>query len=256
MPKFVLTTCKYNTIFVILNTFYIIFITFSVKHMMHIIGKKIKEYFTEMGMSQSDVAKVLGVQQAAVSNQLNGRPFGKNSAAKWNNAFGFRINWLLTGEGPMFDTKEESLHEYHLEGHPELSHEYDIPVIPARLFRAPEINIYEYVINSENVERLPHVPHFQKHDLFATCPGDAMAPKICRGYLVALRRVPKEATIINGDIYVVDTISNGMFLRKLVDNGETVTCISENQKEFPDFELDHDDIINIFRVVGVLITNI
>ena len=52
--------------------------------MIHIIGKKIKEYFTEMGMSQSDVAKVLGVQQAAVSNQLNGRPFGKNSAAKWN----------------------------------------------------------------------------------------------------------------------------------------------------------------------------
>ena len=97
---------------------------------------------------------------------------------------------------------------------------------------------------------------FQKHDLFATCPGDAMAPKICRGYLVALRRVPKDATIINGDIYVVDTVSNGMFLRKLVDNGETVTCISENQKEFPDFELEHDDIINIFRVVGVLITNI
>ena len=73
--------------------------------MIHIIGKKIKEYFTEMGMSQSDVAKVLGVQQAAVSNQLNGRPFGKNAATKWNSAFGFRINWLLTGDGPMFDTK-------------------------------------------------------------------------------------------------------------------------------------------------------
>ena len=68
------------------------------------IGNKIKEYFSEIGMSQMDVAKVLDVQQAAVSNQLNGRPFGKNSAAKWNKAFGFRINWLLTGEGPMFDT--------------------------------------------------------------------------------------------------------------------------------------------------------
>jgi len=256
LPIVVLNTCKYNTRFVISNTLAIIFITLFVKYMIHIIGKKIKEYFTEMGMSQSDVAKVLGVQQAAVSNQLNGRPFGKNAAAKWNNAFGFRVNWLLTGEGPMFDTKDEGSSEHHLENHPEFNYENDIPVIPARLFRAPEINIYEYVINSANVERLPHVPHFQKHDLFATCPGDAMAPKICRGYLVALRRVPKDATIINGDIYVVDTVSNGMFLRKLVDNGETVTCISENQKEFPDFELEHDDIINIFRVVGVLITNI
>lgn len=222
------------------------------------IGKTIKEYFTEIGMSQLEAANALGVQQAAVSNQLNGRPFGKNSATKWNKAFGFRINWLLTGEGPMFETEGRSeIHEFHhMEDHPELNHEDDIPVIPARLFRAPEINIYEYVMNSPNVERLPPVPHFQKHDLFATCPGDAMAPRICRGYLLALRRMPIDSTIINGETYVVDTISQGMFLRRLVDTGEGLTFISENQAEFPDFSLPYTDIINIFRVVGVLITNL
>lgn len=222
------------------------------------IGKTIKEYFTEIGMSQLEAANALGVQQAAVSNQLNGRPFGKNSAAKWNKAFGFRVNWLLTGEGPMFDDEGSStLREFHpLEDHPELNHEDDIPVIPARLFRAPEINIYEYVMNSPNVERLPPVPHFQKHDLFATCPGDAMSPRICRGYLLALRRMPIDSTIINGETYVIDTVSQGMFLRRIVDNGEGLTFISENQTEFPDFSLPYIDIINIFRVVGVLITNL
>lgn len=222
------------------------------------IGKIIKEYFTEIGMSQIEAANALGVQQAAVSNQLNGRPFGKNSAAKWNKAFGFRVNWLLTGEGPMFDDEGSStLREFHpLEDHPELNHEDDIPVIPARLFRAPEINIYEYVMNSPNVERLPPVPHFQKHDLFATCPGDAMAPRICRGYLLALRRMPIDSTIINGEIYVIDTVSQGMFLRRIIDNGEGLTFISENHTDFPDFLLPYDEIINIFRVVGVLITNL
>jgi len=222
------------------------------------IGKTIKEYFTEIGMSQIEAANALGVQQAAVSNQLNGRPFGKNSAAKWNKTFGFRINWLLTGEGPMFDDEGTStLREFHpLENHPELNHEDDIPVIPARLFRAPEINIYEYVMSSPNVERLPPVPHFQKHDLFATCPGDAMSPRICRGYLLALRRMPIDSTIINGETYVIDTVSQGMFLRRIVDNGEGLTFISENQTEFPDFSLPYSDIINIFRVVGVLITNL
>ena len=222
------------------------------------IGKTIKEYFTEIGMSQIEAANALGVQQAAVSNQLNGRPFGKNSAAKWNKAFGFRVNWLLTGEGPMFDDEGSStLREFHpLEDHPELNHEDDIPVIPARLFRAPEINIYEYVMNSPNVERLPPVPHFQKHDLFATCPGDAMAPRICRGYLLALRRMPIDSTIINGEIYVIDTVSQGMFLRRIIDNGEGLTFISENQTDFPDFSLPYDEVINIFRVVGVLITNL
>lgn len=223
------------------------------------IGKKIKEYFSEAGMSQQEVAGILKVQQAAVSNQLNGRPFGKNSAAKWNKAFGFRINWLLTGEGPMFDTKDMVHNDGMSEDHPELNHDDDIPVIPARLFRAPEINIYEYVINSASVDRLPPVPHFQKHDMFATCPGDAMAPRICRGYLLALRRMPKESTIINGEIYVVDTKSNGMFLRKIVDNGpaaQSLTFIAENQQDFPDFELPYNDIINVFRVVGVLINNL
>lgn len=220
------------------------------------IGKTIKEYFTEIGISQTEAANMLGVQQAAISNQLNGRAFGKNSAAKWNKAFGFRINWLLTGEGPMFDTQSASSNEYHIEDHPELNHDNDIPVVPARLFRAPDINIYEYVMNSSSVERLPPVPHFQKHDLFATCPGDAMAPRICRGYLLALRKMPVDSTIINGEIYVIDTISQGMFLRKIVDNGQNLTFISENQNDFPDFELPYNDVINIFRVVGVLIPNI
>lgn len=221
------------------------------------IGKKIKEYFSEMGMSQQEVAKVLEVQQAAVSNQLNGRPFGKNSAARWSNAFGFRINWLLTGEGPMFEAQHEFPHTDGMcEDHPELNHEDDIPVVPARLFRAPEINIYEYVMNSSSVDRLPPVPHFQKHDMFAMCPGDAMAPRICRGYLLALRKISRDTPIINGEIYVVDTKSSGMFLRKIVDNGSGLTFIAENHHDFPDFELPYDDVINVFRVVGVLITNI
>lgn len=221
-----------------------------------IIGNRIKEYFAEIGMSQIEAAGLLNVQQAAVSNQLNGRPFGKNSAAKWNKAFGFRINWLLTGEGPMFDAATDTIKEYNIEDHPELNHEDDIPVIPARLFRAPEINIYEYVTTSNTVEKLPPVPHFQKHDLFATCPGDAMAPRICRGYLLALRKMPIDSTIINGEIYVVDTMSQGMFLRRLIDNGNGLTFVSENQQEFPDFDLPYSDVINIFRVVGVLIPNI
>lgn len=220
------------------------------------IGKKIKEYFSEAGISQMEVAKMLEVQPAAVSNQLNGRPFGKNSAAKWSNAFGFRTGWLLTGEGPMFDPENVTHTDGMTEDHPELTHENDIPVIPARIFRAPEINTYEYVMNSSTVDRLPPVPHFQKHDMFALCPGDAMAPRICRGYLLALRKMPKESPVINGEIYVVDTWSNGMFLRRIVDNGQGLTFIAENQNEFPDFTLPYDDIITIYRVVGVLITNI
>lgn len=106
---------------------------------------------------------------------------------------------------------------------------------------------------SQTVDRMPSVPHFQKHDLFARCPGDAMAPRICRGYLLALRRIAKDSTIINGEIYAVDTFSQGMFIRKIVDNGDKLMCIAENQADFPDFELPREDVIDLYRVVGVLI---
>jgi phage repressor protein C with HTH and peptisase S24 domain len=222
-----------------------------------LMGNKIKEYFSEIGMSQTEVAAVLDVQQAAVSNQLNGRRFGKNNAAKWSKAFGFRANWLITGEGPMFDADNPNApREYYLEEHPELNHDDDIPVIPARLFRAPDIDIYEYVMTSQSVEKLPPVPHFQKHELFATCPGDAMAPRLCRGYLLALRKIQDDVPIINGEIYVVDTRSSGMFLRRLVDNGNGLTLIAENQQDFPDFDIEYTDVINVFRVVGALIPNL
>ncbi len=223
------------------------------------IGKKIKEYFSEIGMSQMEAADRLGVQQAAVSNQLNGRTFGKNSASKWNAAFGFRTNWLLTGEGPMFDPQESTGipgSEFHIDAHPELNHDNDIPLIPSRLFRAPEINIYEYVTKSPNIDRLPPVPHFQKHDLFALCPGDAMAPRIQRGYLLALRRLEPGTPIINGEIYAIDTKSNGMFVRKVTDNGDSFTFVAENSEQYPDFTLPTEEIITVFRLVGILISNV
>ena len=83
-----------------------------------------------------------------------------------------------------------------------------------------------------------------------------MAPRICRGYLLALRRMPEGAPIINGEIYIVNTKSLGMFLRRLVDNGSGLTLIAENQQDFPDFDIEYSDVINVFRVVGALIPNL
>lgn len=222
------------------------------------IGRKIKEYLTEIGVSQTEVAEKLGVRQTAISNQLNGRKFGSNAAEKWNAAYGFRIKWLMTGEGPIFDSDKDEEEDkiFTLENHPELIHNDSIPVIPPKLFRMPHINIFEYVTQSDSVERVPPIPHFQKHDVFATCPGDAMAPKICRGHILALRKLPDDHSIINGEIYVVDTKSQGMFIRRIIDNGHGLTFVAENQKDFPDFELPYEEIYTYYRVVGAIIPNL
>lgn len=66
------------------------------------IGEKLKAHFASIGMTQQQVADELGVKQATVNQLLNGKSFGKNTAQKWHDAFGFRKAFLITGEGDMF----------------------------------------------------------------------------------------------------------------------------------------------------------
>lgn len=220
---------------------------------------KLKDYFIENGMKQCDIADVLDITQSAVSNQLNGRPFGINSAKKWSKAFGFSINWLTTGEGSMFTKKPTNI--LHADAHeimgPKHHYSDEIPVVPAWMFRAPNVDIYKTIMEDELVETLPVVPHFSNHELFARCPGDAMSPRIRRGHLMALTRLEQDAPIVNGEIYAVNTKSQGMLVRRIKDNRNgTWTCSPCDLDHFQPFDISRDDVINVFKIVGVLITNI
>lgn len=220
---------------------------------------KLKDYFIENGMKQCDIAEVLDITQSAVSNQLNGRPFGINSAKKWSKAFGFNINWLTTGEGSMFTKKPTNI--LHADAHeimgPKHHYSDEIPVVPAWMFRAPNVDIYKTVMEDDMVETLPIVPHFSTHELFARCPGDAMSPRIRRGHLMALTRLEQDAPIVNGEIYAVNTKSQGMLVRRIKDNRNgTWTCSPCDLDHFQPFDISRDDVINVFKIVGVLITNI
>lgn len=65
------------------------------------IGERLKEYFGNIGLTQSEIAAKLGVSQQAVGAYLNGQPFGKKVAQRWSDLFKIQYNWLLTGEGAM-----------------------------------------------------------------------------------------------------------------------------------------------------------
>lgn len=72
------------------------------------IGMEIRTYLEGLGYVQSDVAAKLQITQGAVSAYYKGKPIGKNAAKKWSEAFGFRENWLLTGEGAMLKSGDSN----------------------------------------------------------------------------------------------------------------------------------------------------
>lgn len=70
------------------------------------VGKEIKEYFKAQGISQRQAAEMLGTTQQVVGSLLNGKPFGKRTAANWHEVFGFNAAWLITGVGSMFEVDD------------------------------------------------------------------------------------------------------------------------------------------------------
>lgn len=70
------------------------------------VGKEIKEYFKAQGISQRKAAEMLGTTQQVVGSLLNGKPFGKRTAANWHDVFGFNAAWLITGAGSMFEVDD------------------------------------------------------------------------------------------------------------------------------------------------------
>ena len=69
----------------------------------------LKNYFIEKNITLNDIAEKFGVTTVHIGHLLNGKKqFGRGTAKKWHEAYGFSIAWLMTGEGSMFQTDKVS----------------------------------------------------------------------------------------------------------------------------------------------------
>lgn len=66
------------------------------------INNDLKEYFKKAGIKQQAVADAIGVKKSFISELLSEkRNVGYETAVKLSKAYGFNLEWLLTGEGTM-----------------------------------------------------------------------------------------------------------------------------------------------------------
>lgn len=196
------------------------------------VGKALKNYFEQKGYSQQQIADILNVHQTNISALFLGkRPFGKNVAKKWNKAFGFRVNWLMTGEGPMFDVDNTAT--------PSTPSELDdlVPIVPNGL-----TNISD---------SLPKVHQFPRYDFFFQCVTDAMQPEIYAGDLLGIRKHDSASPLVNGETYVFDTKSTGMLIRMLEEKEDGYLATAHNDR-YKDTFFPRSEIISIFTIVGLV----
>ena len=188
--------------------------------------------------------------------------------------------WLLTGDGPMIkpDTAANSgditltgnnnsrisnvghgntstnCENCNCEASAEVQELQGAPVIPTALCRESGCDILEYIEeNPEEVEISPIRAKGVTIDLWyrIRATDNSNAPTYLPGDNIALASYPKgEERPRPGRFYVVDTYSNGFELGILfpTDSGD-FRMQKKNREEFPDFTIERDDIIRIYRVI-------
>jgi phage repressor protein C with HTH and peptisase S24 domain len=76
-----------------------------------------------------------------------------------------------------------------------------------------------------------------------------MEPKYEGGDEIALKKV--NSIIEPGKTYVLST-RDGAVLKRLYPDDKGVRCVSYNNEEYPDFYVSGDDVLGVYRVVGLI----
>lgn len=179
-------------------------------------------------------------------------------------------DWLLYGEGEMLNrlgnttvtqTNYNGNNNY-IVGHKNVQGSHHgqqeiskqcAPIVPTHLTKLPNIDVLKEVESAEGgMEISPIVAYDMNISLWYRVPDAAMAPYNEVGDMLALSPYEQgQEKIIPGKIYVVDTKSNGMIVRKLFPVADGYHATAVNSQEYPEFHIEHQDIIRIFRVIMV-----
>lgn len=157
--------------------------------------------------------------------------------------FKIRKGWLVDGEAPKYRLPEEVLE-----------------TIPAR--RSYDVGVPYYDVDFKlgfdimgnnqtvNPDYLIDFAPYNKADAWCNASGDSMQPTISNGDKIALKEVrDPQSCLINGEIYAIVTTNELRTIKRVRDNGETITLIADNPK-YGEQTISKELILKVFRVMG------
>lgn len=199
------------------------------------IAATLRAFLSENGISMTEAAARLGVSQQAVSNQLSGRKLGQNVARNWAEVFGFRVEYLLTGEGPVMEGDDEGMDP-----------ETTVPLVPFSV-RGGALQGFSDGAMEWECERI--TSPVAGAELAMEVVGDSMAPGFPAGTRVLLKAVPADTFVAWGEVYVLDTV-NGPVLKRIMptDEGDVWELRSDNP-DYPPFRIRTQHVRGVWRVL-------
>ena len=164
-------------------------------------------------------------------------------------------DWLLTGKEPMIKPKTYHVPDSsNMVAEPLEEYGKGIPVLPFDAFAGAGDDQVQGV-DFQTIEERYVIPLFDgiKIDFMLPVRGSSMYPKYNSGDVVACRLVHEVLYLQWNKVYVLDTTSQGVIMKRLAkgSNEDHVICKSDN-KDYGDFKVPMKDIRSIALVVGVV----
>nr|DAN01591.1 MAG TPA: putative transcriptional regulator [Caudoviricetes sp.] len=206
-------------------------------------------YFTDYkGFAKEKFFEELGVTYGNFKGKAKEKALSSDVLAKIVSKYPeLNPEWLLTGEGEMLksDNNTPAVAEPQIPS--------GIPMLPFDAFAGIGTDVEG--VNLDTIEERYVVPLFDgmKMDFMISVRGSSMYPKYNSGDVVACRMVQELLFVQWNKVYVLDTISQGVIIKRLKksDKEGFVICKSDNEKYEP-FEIPLSDIRTIALVVGVI----
>lgn len=177
-------------------------------------------------VNQSEIARAIGVKPAYLSDILNGRI-----------ALSDQIREKLCKEFPESDVVFEG------------SEQKGLPLIPIEAVAGFGTQQFPDI----PVEGFYQIAEFQTADFLVRIKGDSMTPKYNAGDIIACKKVTDLLFFQWGRVYVVDTKSQGMMVKRVRQSTteEKIRLVSENP-DYDPFDIPRSDINAVSLVMGAI----
>jgi len=205
--------------------------------------------FSGFGENEKELAELLGYTKSSFSQILNGKVPLSDKFLDKICSLDNNINkvWILENKGEMLKSSNNTP----AVAEPQIPS--GVPMLPFDAFAGIGTDVEG--VSLDTIEERYVVPLFDgmKMDFMISVRGSSMYPKYNSGDVVACRMVQELLFVQWNKVYVLDTISQGVIIKRLKksDKEGFVICKSDNEQYEP-FEIPMSDIRTIALVVGVI----
>lgn len=196
----------------------------------------IKKMRKNKGLTQSELAKAIGVDIKTVQNWEAGRPIPKTK-------YGI-LRAIFSQSSTLAPSVVESSSMVSVETR---------PYIPFPVAAGELSGVGADGVMAAQMEQMAVVPFLPPYDVTTQVVGDSMRPRFLSGDIIALRDITKAGDFFqNGKVHVLDTAQGYVLKAVTLDKAHSRFICHSLNPDFPDFEVSTEDVYHVFLVVGLV----